>query len=465
MDTAVRGRVDRTAGWGRRAARARARRADTLELTGVASVVVVVALFLADGDAAGVSGASGVLIAAGQVAGLVGADLVLLQLLLAARLPWLDRAYGHDRALLAHAWFGRVALPLLIVHAVALALGYAIRDRVSWLVEPFHMLATLPDMLTAALGLALIVVVAGTSVAAARRHLRYEAWFAVHLLAYAGVLAALPHQFSLGSDLAAHPVAYAYWVALYAVTAAALAWYRFLLPVARTLRHRPRVAAVVAESPSVVSVYVTGRDLHRLPARAGQFANWRFLAPGLWMAANPYSLSAEPDGRHLRLTVRALGDHSARLRTLRPGTPVVIEGPYGGFTADRRTRRDVLLIAAGIGITPIRALVERLARAAPGRITLLYRVDTGADLVLTGELAGLAARYRIELRYLVGPPRSGSWLPYGDDDAHVLRDLVPGVRRRSVYLCGPPSWTRLVLSGLRRCGVPRRQVHFERFGW
>lgn len=465
MDTAVHERVDRTAAWGRRAVRARARRADTLEFAAAASVVVVVALFLADGEAAGVTGASGVLIAAGQLTGLVGADLILLQLLLAARLPWLDRAYGHDRALLAHAWLGRVALPLLVVHALTLTVGYAIRDRVAWVVEPFHMLATLPDMLTAGLGLTLIVTVAVTSVAAARRRLAYEAWFAVHLLAYAGVLAALPHQFSLGSDLAAHPVAYAYWVALYAVTAAALAWYRFLLPVARTLRHRPRVAAVVAESPSVVSVYVTGRDLHRLPARAGQFANWRFLAPGLWTVTNPYSLSADPDGRHLRLTVRTLGDHSARLRTLRPGTPVVIEGPYGGFTADRRTRRDVLLIAAGIGITPIRALAERLAHTGHGRVTVLYRANTPADLVLARELAELAARYGMELRYLLGPPRHGSWLPSGDDDAYVMRRLVPGLRHRSVYLCGPPGWTRLVLAALRRCEVPRGQVHFERFGW
>jgi predicted ferric reductase len=457
--------VDRTPEWRPGARTARARRADALELAAAASVIAVVALFLADGGAAALDGAAGIMIAGGQLTGLVGADLVLVQLLLSARLPWVDRVYGHDRALVAHGRLGRVALPVLVVHALALTVGYAVRDRVSWVVEPFHMLVALPDMLTAALGFALLTAVAVTSVAAARRRLGYERWFAVHLLAYGGVLAALPHQLSLGSDLAAHPVAYAYWLALYAGTAAALVVFRFLLPAVRTLRHRPRVAAVVPEGPSVVSVYVTGRGLARLPARAGQFAHWRFLAPGLWTAANPYSLSAEPDGRSLRLTVRALGDHSALLRAVRPGTPVVIEGPYGVFTADRRARRDVLLIAAGIGVTPIRALAERLAHTASGEVTVLYRANTGADLVLARELADLAARYGIGLRYLVGPPRRGSWLPDGIDDATSLAHLVPGVRDRSVFVCGPPAWTDLVLASLRRCGVRREQVHYERFAW
>jgi ferredoxin-NADP reductase len=92
------------------------------------------------------------------------------------------------------------------------------------------------------------------------------------------------------------------------------------------------VTSVVPESPDVVSVYLTGRDLHRLPVTAGQFLNWRFLTGPGWTRAHPYSLPAAPDGRSLRITVKALGDGSALVRSLHPGVRALIEGPHGRLT-------------------------------------------------------------------------------------------------------------------------------------
>jgi ferredoxin-NADP reductase len=220
-------------------------------------------------------------------------------------------------------------------------------------------------------------------------------------------------------------------------------------------------------------VYVRGRRLDLLPARAGQFLQWRFLAPGLWAAAHPWSLSAAPDGRHLRLTVRDLGDHSHQLPRLKPGTRVLIEGPYGRFTTERRTRRRVLLAAAGIGITPVRALAEELVASPTSGsdgITLLYRADDAPSLVLRGELEELARSSGLKVHLLVGPPVRGSWLPPGlasrpDGDAATLSALVPRLVAHDVYLCGPPGWMSLVRRDLAAAGVPRRQVHDERFGW
>ncbi len=106
--------------------------------------------------------------------------------------------------------------------------------------------------------------------------------------------------------------------------------WRVGLPLWRNARHRLRVTAVVPEAPGVVSVHLSGRRLDRLPAQAGQFLTWRFLNRRGWTRGNPYSLSAAPDGRSLRITVKELGDNSAQLRSLRPGTPVLFEGPSGG---------------------------------------------------------------------------------------------------------------------------------------
>jgi ferredoxin-NADP reductase len=172
--------------------------------------------------------------------------------------------------------------------------------------------------------------------------------------------------------------------------------------------------------------------------------------------------------------VRDLGDHSRRVARLRPGTRVLVEGPYGAFTQERRTRTKVLLVAAGIGITPIRALAEELAqtsRTRPGDITLLYRGNDEASMVLARELELIAAGTGMRVELLVGPPVPGSWLPpdlAADDeaaDAEVLRQLVPGVRQHDVYVCGPPAWMGLVRRSMRLAGVPSARIHDERFGW
>ena len=460
---------------------ARRRASDVLEVLAVTIVVATAALFLLDGGGPAIAAGTAAdrLVGLGRLTGLVGTALLLLQLLLAARLPWVDRTYGHDRALVAHRRLSRVALPLLLAHAGALVLGYGARSGLSpalaWLVEPVRMLGgAVPDMLTAFAALAVLVVVAVTSVNAARRRTRHETWHLVHFTAYAGVALSLPHQLSTGTDIAGHPVTRAFWLGLYVVTAGAVVVFRVLVPLVRTLRHQLVVEEVVPEGPGVVSVVVRGRGLHALPARAGQFLHWRFLTRGLWAAAHPWSLSAAPDGRRLRLTVRDLGDHSRRLMELQPGTRVVIEGPYGAFTTARRTHQRVLLIAAGIGITPVRAIAEELAGSPstrPGDVTVLYRGNDERSLVLVDELHHLAATADVRVELLVGPPVPGSWLPphlarrERRADAATLRRLVPHLRDHDVYLCGPPAWMALVRRDLAQAGVPAQQVHDERFGW
>jgi predicted ferric reductase len=463
---------------GRRHLAWRRRVGDALEVLALASLVLVVALFLRDGGSHDlVAGTwATALVAVGRVTGLVAVDLLLVQLLLAARVPWVDRVYGADRALKAHRVLGRVTVPLVLVHVETLVLGYAARGhRGAWfavLGEPFVMLFTVPDMLTALAATVLLVVVAITSVRFALRAIGYERWHLVHLTAYAAVALSIPHQLSIGSDLSRSPVVRTYWLMLYVLVAGSVVWWRVLVPVVRSTRHRIRVEAVVEEAPGVWSVWLRGRRLDQLNARSGQFFNWRFNAPGLRTFAHPWSLSRMPEDNRLRLTVRDLGDHSRAVANLRRGTRVLIEGPYGAFTTERRTRRKVLLLAAGIGVTPIRALAEELASAPgtrPGDVTVAYRANAGEELALRAELEQLTGRDGHQLHLLVGPPVQGSWLPGGHlpgrDDAERLRHLVPDLRRHEVYLCGPPVWMDLVRRSLRKAGVRRQSIHDERFSW
>ncbi len=222
-------------------------------------------------------------------------------------------------------------------------------------------------------------------------------------------------------------------------------------------RFRLRVAEVTAEGPTVTSLRLTGRRLDRLHARPGQFFLWRFLTGGFWWTAHPFSLSAAPDGRSLRISVKAAGDHTSRIGTIPVGTRVVAEGPFGQFTDAVRRRGKVLLIAGGIGITPIRALAESL----DGDLVVIHRVLADGDAVFRSELAELAARRQLAVHYVVGDhtAEEGQGLL---TTAH-LRELVPDIAERDVYLCGPPGMVAWMLPNIRRAGVARRRLHVERF--
>jgi ferredoxin-NADP reductase len=221
-----------------------------------------------------------------------------------------------------------------------------------------------------------------------------------------------------------------------------------------------RVSAVVPESDDVVSVHITGRRLDRLNASAGQFFLWRFPGHNRWWQVNPFSLSAAPDGRSLRLTAKGIGATSAGLRSLPIGTRVFAEGPYGAFTTDRRTRESTVLIAGGIGVTPIRALLED--RNLTGDIVVLYRVATPESAVLLTEMQNLAAVRGARLHLLTGRTGSGS-PPNQPFSPESLRDLVPDITERDVYVCGPAAMTDAVLRSLRELNVPARQRHAETF--
>ncbi len=401
--------------------------------------------------------------AAGRLAGLLGAYLVLVQLLLMSRLGWFERAVGFDRLTAWHRGLGTNTVLLLVAHVLLVVEGYALADSRGTAATAWRVLSTYPHMLSATAGLALFGLVAWSSGRAARRRLSYEGWYALHLTTYLAVALAFLHQVGAGEDFVGHPLNRALWWGLYLVVAALLLAGRVVQPVRAWFRHRLLVDHVREESPGVVSVWVRGRRLDELGARAGQFLLWRFLAPGHLWSAHPYSLSAAPDHGALRITVKDAGDHSAALAHLHPGTPVLAEGPFGHFTLERRHRRELLFVAGGAGIGPVYALAEELAlRGSPHRVdaVLLYRVSRPEDLALREEVERLAERSGIRVAFLVGRRHE---LGYDPLAPRHLQRMVPDARSRDVYVCGPPGMTHSVLRSLRELRVPVRQLHYEEF--
>ncbi|MEV6941703.1 ferredoxin reductase family protein [Streptomyces sp. NPDC051172] len=414
----------------------------------LAANAAVVAYFFAQAGFA-----SNALIVIGRLAGLYGALVMAFQLVLVARLPWLDRRIGMDRLTSWHRWTGFALLWTLLAHAVFISFGYAQGAGVGPVSEFVDLAETTEGVLRAIVALGIILVVGAVSARYARRRLAYETWHFIHLYTYVAVVLAFTHQVAVGTTFTASSAAKTYWYGVWSVALGAVVLGRLVLPLWRNLRHQLRVSAVVHESDNVVSIYVTGRDLDRMPAQAGQFFLWRFLTRDRWWQANPFSLSAAPDGRTLRLTAKAAGDGSAALRHVKVGTRVFAEGPYGAFTTLHRTKSESLLIAGGVGVTPIRAILEDIE----GHAVVIYRVASDRDAVLYDELRELAAAKGAVLHLVTGAAVPDKLAP------RELARLVPDIGDRDVFLCGPPPMMNAVLRSLGELGVPKQQIHFERF--
>ena len=391
----------------------------------------------------------------GSLTGLVGTYLALLMVLLVSRIPAIERVLGQDGLLRWHRRLAPWPISLLLAHALFITIGYAQAARAGLWHQVGVMLTRYPDVLIATVGLGIMAGIGVVSLRAIRRRLRRETWWLIHLYMYLALALSFAHVLALGPSFVGHPLTRIVWSVAWAGTAGLVLCYRFGLPVVRSMRHRLAVAEVRQEGPGVVSVICTGRNLDKLPITGGQFFFWRFLTRSMWWQAHPYTLSALPQPPYLRLTVKAVGDHSAAVARLRPGTRVAVEGPYGAFTKYAQQRPQALLVAAGIGVTALRSLLEDMPRnAAP---VVLLRGTRPEDLVLHKEVADLVRYRRGRLHDLVGT-REQVVL-----DERSLPRLVPDLHRRDIYVCGPESFVTTIVDLAARLGVPAEAVHHEAY--
>jgi predicted ferric reductase len=430
------------------------------------SLLLVTFWWVADRGLQDLTGWATGLTSVGRVSGLVATVLLLAQVVLMARVPPLEHAFGQDRLARVHRVVGFTSFNLMILHIVTITWGYALGRLLRAPAELWDLTVHSPGMLLAVAGTVCLFMVVLTSVQAARRRLRYESWHLMHLYAYLGVGLALPHQLWTGQQFTDSTAKTVFWWTTWAVAAALVVVFRLGRPVLLNLRHRLRVTSVVDEGAGIWSVDLEGRRLDRLPVEAGQFLNWRFLGRAGWTRGNPYSLSAAPDGRSLRISVQAVGNGSDAVRQLVPGSRAVVEGPYGRLSARTRTRPRVALIGAGVGITPLRALAEGLAYA-PGETILVERFTH--QPLFAAEIDRLSRERGLQVLRLPGHRRTaGSWLGAGvgdADDLTALRYWIPDIAQRDVFVCGPEAWTDLVSATLFAAGLSPNHLHLESFAW
>jgi predicted ferric reductase len=308
-------------------------------------------------------------------------------------------------------------------------------------------------------GFILMMLAGVTSYRKARAKMSYETWWIIHIYTYVAIAASFMHQVLNGQMFINHPLNRAYWTALYILMATAVIVFRFGIPLVRSLRVNLVVEKIVVEGPGLISVIMKGRNLHSLAAEGGQFFSWRFLTRGHFLMSHPYSLSAAPTANHLRITIKDLGDHSRAARDIKPGTRVFVEGPYGAFTAGRATQPHIVMVGGGVGITPIRAMMEEFKNGV--QLDVFYRVSRPEELILQDELDYLVANSNgsIRVHYLVGSRKQYPMT------AQFIESYAPRAADSDFYICGPEALVETVRKAAADLGVPKNRFHDEDFAF
>ncbi len=397
-------------------------------------------------------------IAIARLAGLLATQLALVQLILIGRVKWVESQFGLDKLSRIHKWNGYAVLLLVIAHVVLLTRAYSVFNEVGFINQFLTSITGSDDILQAFLAVIILFVTVVLSITIVRKNLKYESWYYVHFLNYAVFILFVGHQLELGMSAESTPFA-AYWIATYAFTALHILYFRFFLPVWHLYKYDFTISKI-ENLTNATSIYISGKELTRFKRQSGQFFIFRFLQKGFWLQAHPFSLSWGANNNELRITAKKLGDFTSLMPQLSVGTKVLIDGPHGVFTAKQIKQQKVLLIAGGIGITPIRSLTEELAGKTD--LTVIYSAKTKADAVLLDELLTIQAGRNFRLIQIY----DGEQIPgaeFGRLDKDKLAQLIPDIPNYDVFLCGPPPMMAALKTSLHELGLPRKQLHWERF--
>lgn len=406
-------------------------------------------------------GVSFALLALGRAAGLLAVYFILLQFVLRGRAVWIEEVFGLNNLSTAHRLNGYFSLLFITIHPTLLTIAYSLQGQTNIISQFLDFLINYQDVFWAFIAALLFIGIVFVSIYIIRKKLKYEVWYYIHLLTYLAVLLAFLHQLKVGTDFQGNKPFILYWYLLYGAVFANLLFFRFLRQIYLFAKYRFVVEKIIPETENATSVYIGGNSINKFKIQPGQFLIVRFLSKKFLWQVHPFSLSWVPKKNQLRLTIKHAGDFTSQVPAIKPQTPVLIDGPLGTFTADNAKKEAYLFIAGGVGITPIRSLIEELAPKQKN-IILLYSNRTANNIIFKKELDELAKTYGFPIHYFITQDRKHT-MRQGRLGEEKIRELVPDFRERDIYLCGPTGMMEHVIMQLKKAGVSNDQLHYEKF--
>jgi predicted ferric reductase len=403
-------------------------------------------------------GGRGFVLELASALGIVALTLLALQLALPARVGAVARPLGAEVAIRLHRHIADVMVAAIAAHLALVVVGepsnLALFDPLG---APWRAQAALAS--SVALG-----VLIASSVLRRRLRLPYARWRGLHNVLGIGALAlGLLHAIGVDRYLTHGPSALLA-TGVCGVGLFGLVELRFLRP--RRLARRAYVVERVDKERGGASTLALRADGHRGHCfRPGQFAWLKLAEAPHALVEHPFSYSSSAHRpERPTFTIKAYGAFTSQVPQLQPGTRLLVDGPHGSYRPRRHAERFVL-IAGGIGITPVISLLRTAADGGDRRpFLLVYGSLRWEEVILREELEHLQRRLDLRVVHVLTEPPPAWVGEAGFIDTDLLaRHLPADLGRSDVFICGPPPMLTAALTGLESLGVAPEHVHAEQF--
>jgi predicted ferric reductase len=390
--------------------------------------------------------------------GFIAYPLLTSEFLLVGRLRGISHLYGNDVLMFFHKYMGIAALAFVIGHAALASQGHIAQ------LNPFGGPAMLRH---GAWALWLVVAIAVTSIYRKSLRLSYGTWMLLHfLLALAIAVFGLVHILAARA-YTSQPVLHGLMIGCFLLYLVPTLRYRFWDYVRMTLRPW-QVVANRDEGGGTRTLVLEPVGHPGFEFQPGQFA-WLSTGHPLVTEHHPISIASSAEltaARRIEFSIRDLGDWSGgKVPQVTPGSQIYVNGPFGGFSPDREPGQGFVLIAGGVGITPMRSMLLTMRDRGDVRpVILLYAERNAESLIHREELSRLTREMSLTLVVVLEAPPTGWTGEQGWIDADTLRRYLPAqFKRYQYFMCGPTLMMDAVEKHLAALGVPQARVHAERF--
>ncbi len=389
-----------------------------------------------------------------RVLGFTGFTILALQVALGSRIRLVDRPWGLDSAMRFHKWMGILAVLMLLVHPLFLLLSYR---RMGW----DRAFGVLRGVYGGILALALLLAVVFFAIFIRKIGLDYQHWRIKHKFSTMCVLVlGFAHGLRQGQTMSG-PMRGYFWGLF--IAAAGIYLYRNIYVIFWG-RSRWKVTSVSPETHDTYTLALQPEGDKAPHYRPGQFVFLRLNRPGRQSEEHPFTLSSSPThSPPLNVTIKESGDFTDTIAQTRPGDQALVDGPFGRFSFLLDSPESLILIAGGVGITPILSMLRYLRDTNDRRpCVLIFANKNEKDIIRREELQEMPEN--VTVTHVLSSP-SDEWKGYtGFIDRNIIKACAGELLDKAdVYLCGPPPMMDTVTGELRALDIPRRRIHTERF--
>ena len=383
----------------------------------------------------------------GQITGLVGMTLFAMTFLLTTRAHWVERLFGGlDKVYKTHQFSGALAFVFLLAHPLLLVIKFIpanIKQAAIYLLPSGSIAVNFGIM--ALLGLTLLIVIT------LYFNWKYQNWKLSHKFMGLVFVLAIFHVFMVTTDITFYPVLRNYMIAITIIGFVAHIYGSYL----RHIKQKVVYAVDSVKTIGSVSIITLSPKGAKLNYRAGQFVFIRFKDKTVGSEQHPFTIASAPGQTDLVFAIKNLGDYTAKIGSVKHGTIVEVEGPYGEFNSPRGAAKKIW-IAGGIGVTPFVSMARDLDDTHTERIDFYCCTKNEAEAIFLDEFKAIAHKH----------PNFNVIPFYQDVDGIINADKIQaksGVSDIEVFICGPPGMMRALSGQFRKKGV--RKIHMEDFNF